>query len=42
MYFFFFGQMGIFFVELGKNILFGFGNGAEYRPQNRVIESPAK
>ena len=23
-----------------RNILFGFGNGAEFRPQNRVIESP--
>ena len=23
-----------------KNILFGIGNGAEFRPQNRVIESP--
>ena len=27
-------------MEMGKNILFGIGNGAEYRPQNRVIESP--
>ena len=30
-----------FFVwNLGKNILFGIGNGAEFRPQNRVIKSP--
>ena len=25
---------------MGKNILFGIGNGAEFRPQNRVIENP--
>ena len=25
---------------IGENILFGIGNGAEFRPQNRVIESP--
>ena len=37
---FFFGQIGIFCLELGKNILFGIGNGAEFWPQNRVIESP--
>ena len=35
---FFFVKLGIFCLELGKNILFG--NGAEFRPQNRVIESP--
>ena len=38
--FFFFCQIGNFFLELGKNILFGIGNGAEFRAQNRVIESP--
>ena len=26
-------RLGIFHQELGKNILFGFGNGAEFRPQ---------
>ena len=36
----FFCQIGIFLLELGKNILFGIGNGAEFRPQNQVIESP--
>ena len=25
-----------------KNILFGIGNGAEFRPQNRVIKSPER
>ena len=39
-FFFFFVKLGIFCLELGKNILFGIGNGAEFRPQNRVIESP--
>ena len=43
-------QKNFFFVFLSyweylsgigkKNILFGIGNGAEFRPQNRVIESP--
>ena len=34
-------KLGIFCLELGKNnILFGIGNGAELRPQNRVMESP--
>ena len=32
----FFCQIGNFIVELGNNILFGIGNGAE----NQVIESP--
>ena len=39
--FFFFVKLGIFFLELGKKTLFDIGNGAEFRPQNRVIESPA-
>ena len=34
------GQIGIFCVEFGKNILYGIGNGAEFGPQNRMIESP--
>ena len=29
-----------FFVELGKNILFGIRNGAKFQPQNQVIECP--
>ena len=33
-------RLGIFQLELGKNILFGFGNGAEFRPQISEIESP--
>ena len=34
-------QIGNFLSEIGKkNILFGIGNGAEFRPQNWVIESP--
>ena len=37
----FFCQIGIFCLELGKKTyFFGIGNGAEFRPQNRVIESP--
>ena len=32
--------MGFFCLELGKTTLFSIGNGAEFRPQNRVIESP--
>ena len=36
------GGLGIFCLELGKNMLFGIGNGAEFRPQNRVIESPVR
>ena len=39
--FFFFVKLGIFSLESGKNILFGIGNGAEFRPKNRVIKSPA-
>ena len=35
-----FCQIGNFCLELGKNILFGIGNGAKFRPQNRVIKSP--
>ena len=38
--FFFLSNWDFFFVELGRNILFGIGNGAELRPQNRVMESP--
>ena len=38
--FFVFCQIGNFCLELGKNILFGIGNGAEFWPQNRVIKSP--
>ena len=33
-------KLGIFCLELGKNILFGIGNGAKFWPQNWVIESP--
>ena len=36
-----FVRLGIFHLELGKNILFGFGNGVEFRPQISEIESPA-
>ena len=36
-----FCQIGNIFLELGKNILFGIGKGAELWPQNQVIESPA-
>ena len=40
-FFFFFLLNWEFFVwNWEKNILFGIGNGAEFRPQNRVIESP--
>ena len=40
--FFFVCQIGIFFLlNWGKNILFGIGNGVEFRPPNRVIQSPA-
>ena len=35
-----FVKLGIFCLELGKNILLGIGNKAEFRPQNQVIESP--
>ena len=38
--FFFFVKLGIFFWNWEKNILFGIGNGAEFRLQIRVIESP--
>ena len=34
----FFVKLGLF-VELGKNIFFGIGNGAEIWPQNLVIKS---
>ena len=37
---FFFVKLGIFCLEWEKNILFGIGNGAKFRPQNLVIESP--
>ena len=41
IFFFFFLSNWEFFVwNWEKNILFGIGNGAEFRPQNRVIESP--
>ena len=33
-------QIGIFFLNWEKTILFGIGNGADFRPQNWVIESP--
>ena len=35
-----FARLGIVHLELGKNILFGFGNGAEFRSQISEIESP--
>ena len=35
-------KLGFFGLELGKNILFGIGNGAEFLPQNRVIKSPGE
>ena len=41
-FFFFFSNWEFFAWNWEKNILFGIGNGAEFRPQNRVIESPAK
>ena len=35
------GQIGNFSSGIEKkNILFGIGNGGEFQPQNRVIESP--
>ena len=35
-------QIGNFWSGIDKKvILFGIGNGAKFRPQNRVIESPA-
>ena len=37
-----FVRLGIFHLELGKNIFFGFGNGAEFRPQISEIESPVE
>ena len=39
-FFFFFVNWEFFVWNWEKNILFGIGNGAEFRPQNRVIESP--
>ena len=39
-FFFFFSNWEFFAWNWEKNILFGIGNGAEFRPQNRVIESP--
>ena len=41
-FFFFFSDWEFFVWNWEKNILFGIGNGAEFRPQNRVIESPAR
>ena len=38
--FFFFSDWEFFVWNWEKNILFGIGNGAEFRPQNRVIVSP--
>ena len=35
-----FCHIGNFFWNWEKNILFGIGNGAEFRPQNQVIVSP--
>ena len=40
-FFYFFSNWEFFVWNWEKNILFGIGNGAELRPQNRVIESPA-
>ena len=40
--FFFFWIGNFFFWNWEKKNLFGIGNGAEFRPQNRVIESPAE
>ena len=37
---FFFSNWDFFSWNWEKNILFGIGNGAEFQPQNRVIESP--
>ena len=43
IFFFLFLSNWDFFVwNWETNILFGIGNGAEFRPQNRVIESPGK
>ena len=39
---FFFVKLGIFVWNWEKNILFGIGNGVEFRPENQVIESPAE
>ena len=39
---FFFSNWEFFVWNWEKNILFSIGNGAEFRPQNRVIESPAQ
>ena len=37
------GDFWEFFVSnWGKNMLFGIENGAEFWPQNRVIESPVR
>ena len=33
-------RLGTFQTELGKNILFGIGNGGEIRPEILLIESP--
>ena len=38
---FFLSNWEFFVWNWEKNILFGIGNGAEFPPQNRVIESPA-
>ena len=37
---FFLSNWEYFVWNWEKSILFGIGNGAEFRPQNRVIESP--
>ena len=34
-------QIGNILSVIGKKKIFGIGNGPEFRPQNRVIESPA-
>ena len=39
-FFFFFCQIGHFLSWIRKKHTFGIENGAEFRPQNRVIESP--
>ena len=37
---FFLSNWEFFVWNWEKNILFGIGNGAEFRPQNQVIKSP--
>ena len=36
------GQVRNYSPGIGKNMLFGIGNGVEFRPQNWVVESPVK